>query len=149
MKKNPTEDPRRSRDGVLRQIVKLFMKSKFNAPADGQVQRLRRGRITRNPFLNFMRDVRKSIRGVSPLELSVKGAIIWRSMSQHEKEPYQQMARQARKIIRRPRIRRQESDDFERSERRAREYHTEAKRRGSRRRRKRRRRSRSRIHRRH
>ncbi|XP_030753114.1 protamine-like [Sitophilus oryzae] len=57
----------------------------------------RTGRITNNPFLNFLREMRKKTMGLSPTELSSKGAEIWRNMTKSEKEPYCLLARQARR----------------------------------------------------
>ncbi|KAL1496956.1 hypothetical protein ABEB36_007999 [Hypothenemus hampei] len=52
------------------------------------------GPITNNPFLNFLRDMRKNTHGLSPTQLSAKGGELWRNMSVTQKEPYCQMARQ-------------------------------------------------------
>lgn len=61
------------------------------------------GRVTRNPFLNFLRDMRKNVQGMSCKQLSLKAAEIWRNMSKIQKEPYRQMARKAAPIPRRRR----------------------------------------------
>ncbi|KAF7278609.1 hypothetical protein GWI33_008179 [Rhynchophorus ferrugineus] len=61
------------------------------------------GRITSNPFLNFLREMRKKTQGLTPMELSSKGAEIWRTMSKNEKEPYCALAKQ---VARRGRRRR-------------------------------------------
>lgn len=60
--------------------------------------RLRSGRITRNPFLNFLRDMRRTARGLSITEVASKGAELWRKMDEQQKQPYHQLARQARKM---------------------------------------------------
>lgn len=60
--------------------------------------RLRSGRITRNPFLNFLRDMRKNARGLSITQVASKGAELWRKMDEQQKQPYHQLARQARKM---------------------------------------------------
>lgn len=61
------------------------------------------GRVTRNPFLNFLRDMRKNVQGMSCKQLSSKAAEIWRNMSKIQKEPYRQMARKAAPMARRRR----------------------------------------------
>lgn len=61
----------------------------------------RSGRVTRNPFLNFLRDMRKNVQGMSCQQLTLKGAEIWRNMSKIQKEPYRQMARKAAPLARR------------------------------------------------
>ncbi|KAL1496955.1 hypothetical protein ABEB36_007998 [Hypothenemus hampei] len=69
----------------------------FAKPAtSNQFQVHKTGPITNNPFLNFLRDMRKntSTQGLNPMELSAKGGEIWRNMSVTQKEPYYQMARQ-------------------------------------------------------
>lgn len=65
--------------------------------------RLRSGRITRNPFLNFLRDMRRNARGLSVTEVASKGAELWRKMDEQQKQPYHQLARQARKMAGRTR----------------------------------------------
>lgn len=60
--------------------------------------RLRCGRITRNPFLNFLRDIRKNAKGLSITEVASKGAEIWRKMDDRQKQPYLQLAKEARKM---------------------------------------------------
>ncbi|CAH1130780.1 unnamed protein product [Ceutorhynchus assimilis] len=76
---------------------------------------IRIGRVTRNPFLNFLREVRKKCSGMGVLEISVKAGELWRKMSRNEKEPFLQMARQAprrrRRRRRRHRMHRYETDD--------------------------------------
>lgn len=55
------------------------------------------GRITRNPFLNFLRDFRRSNGGLKLTELTRRGAEIWRKMNDRQKSPYCHLARQAPK----------------------------------------------------
>ncbi|KAJ8941577.1 hypothetical protein NQ314_010351 [Rhamnusium bicolor] len=66
----------------------------------------RSGRVTRNPFLNFMRDFRKSNNGLKLTELTKRGAELWRKMNDRQKSPYCQLARQAPKRRSRRRRRR-------------------------------------------
>ncbi|KAF7278610.1 uncharacterized protein LOC143190993 [Rhynchophorus ferrugineus] len=61
------------------------------------------GRVTKNPFLNFLREMRKRTQGLTPIEITTKGAEIWRSMTKHEKEPYCALAKQAARRGRRRR----------------------------------------------
>lgn len=67
------------------------------------ILRVAPSKALRNPFLNFMRDFRKSNKQKLNLtEMTKRGAQIWRSMSQREKSPYLQLSRQApKKSIRR------------------------------------------------
>lgn len=60
--------------------------------------RLRSGRITKNPFLNFLRDMRRNARGLSVTEVASKGAELWRKMDEQQKQPYHQLAKQARRM---------------------------------------------------
>lgn len=55
------------------------------------------GRVTRNPFLNFMRDFRKTRCGLKLTELTRKGAEVWRKMNNRQRSPYCHLARQAPK----------------------------------------------------
>lgn len=62
------------------------------------------GPITRNPFLNFLRDMRKAARsGMTITELTARGGELWRKMSSKQKKPYCELARQAAKVKRRKR----------------------------------------------
>ncbi|ENN82475.1 hypothetical protein D910_09019 [Dendroctonus ponderosae] len=71
-----------------------------------RAQSMSAGRVTRNPFLNFLRDMRRNTQGMSPIEVTQRGAEIWRNMTRAQKEPYCQMARQAERRPRRNRRRR-------------------------------------------
>ncbi|KAJ8943237.1 hypothetical protein NQ318_009928 [Aromia moschata] len=77
----------------------------------------RSGRITRNPFLNFMRDFRKSNNGLKLTELTKRGAELWRKMNERQKSPYCQLAKQAPR-----RRRRRKSSKRRRRRRRAYSY---------------------------
>lgn len=75
-----------------------------NAKSDDaapRAQTMSAGRVTRNPFLNFLRDMRKNTQGMSPIQVTRRGAEIWRNMTRAQKEPYCQMARQAERRPRR------------------------------------------------
>lgn len=61
------------------------------------------GPITRNPFLNFLRDMRKAAHGMSITELASRGAELWRKMNAHQKKPYCELAKQAARTKRRRR----------------------------------------------
>ncbi|XP_050305129.1 protamine [Anthonomus grandis grandis] len=100
--------------GFHKQITEKMTKARSKSRADTRSESLpalkrdgksslgqRTGRITRNPFLNFLRDMRKNAQGMSPMELSMKGAEIWRGMTKSQKEPYCQLARQAARRRRR------------------------------------------------
>lgn len=55
-------------------------------------------RITRNPFLNYLRDFRKSNnQKLNMTELAKRAATRWRSMTQNEKSPYVQLSNQVPK----------------------------------------------------
>nr|CAH7760712.1 unnamed protein product [Callosobruchus chinensis] len=54
------------------------------------------GKISVNPFLNFVRDVRKISTGISVCKIVRKAARLWRRMNDEEKQPYKQMAKKAR-----------------------------------------------------
>lgn len=65
----------------------------------------RPGKITRNPFLNFLRAQRESSSAASILDISVEGASKWREMTPQQKCPYIAEAHHCprRKYKRRPR----------------------------------------------
>lgn len=50
------------------------------------------GIATRNPFLNYLRDYRRTHCGVSVINIAVEGANEWNQMSDDEKYPYIQLA---------------------------------------------------------
>lgn len=58
--------------------------------------RLRVGKITTNPFLNFLREMRKTSKNMSVTQVVSKGAELWRKMDPQQKQPYHQLAKQAR-----------------------------------------------------
>uniref|UniRef100_A0A8D8ACR7 (northern house mosquito) hypothetical protein n=1 Tax=Culex pipiens TaxID=7175 RepID=A0A8D8ACR7_CULPI len=55
------------------------------------------GRITRNPFFNYLGHFRANHRELSPVGVSVEGARAWRRMTFQEKEPFVRVARLARR----------------------------------------------------
>lgn len=55
----------------------------------------RPGPVTRNSFLNFLRDVRKKTRASFVTQISKRGAKVWRQMSEQEKSKYKAMANSA------------------------------------------------------
>ncbi|XP_045476217.1 protamine-like [Harmonia axyridis] len=55
------------------------------------------GATTRNPYLNFMREFRLKNKNLNVVEQVVKGAEMWRKMSESQKAPYVELARQARR----------------------------------------------------
>ncbi|XP_057669286.1 protamine-like [Diorhabda carinulata] len=55
----------------------------------------RKGKITRNPFLNFLREVRKNSHGMNVIDIVVKGANLWRKMDPKDKKVYQEQAKSA------------------------------------------------------
>ncbi|XP_050503934.1 protamine-like [Diabrotica virgifera virgifera] len=61
------------------------------------------GRITRNPFLNFLRIFRKNAEGMSVKDIAIKGGNLWRKMDQQQKKLYLDQAKLAPY---RPRVRR-------------------------------------------
>lgn len=65
-------------------------------------RRFKVGKITANPFFNFLRDIRKTATGKSLQELTAQGAALWRRMSHNEKQPYRNLAQQATRGRRRP-----------------------------------------------
>lgn len=58
-------------------------------------KKYRTGKVTNNPFLNFMREVRKSAKGKSIFELTSQSAALWRKMGPKERLPYENLAKQA------------------------------------------------------
>ncbi|KAK9887791.1 hypothetical protein WA026_000105 [Henosepilachna vigintioctopunctata] len=55
------------------------------------------GVVTNNPFLNFMREFRARNRNLEVKEQLIKGAEQWRKMNDAQKQPYVELARQARR----------------------------------------------------
>ncbi|VEN40649.1 unnamed protein product [Callosobruchus maculatus] len=56
------------------------------------------GPITVNPFLNFVRDVRKNAKGLSVCEIVSKAGRLWRRMNDEQKKPYYHLAKKAREL---------------------------------------------------
>ncbi|XP_017784726.1 PREDICTED: protamine-like [Nicrophorus vespilloides] len=52
----------------------------------------RSGKVTRNPFLNFLRQFRRQHCGWSVVKIAVEGARVWCKMGKHEKEKYRREA---------------------------------------------------------
>ncbi|KAF2901920.1 hypothetical protein ILUMI_04265 [Ignelater luminosus] len=63
-------------------------------------KRLRVGRITRNPFLNFLREFRMQNDGLGIIASAEAAGAIWRNMTQDKKEPYRKQAENAPKSSR-------------------------------------------------
>lgn len=62
------------------------------------------GKVYRNPFLNFLRDFRKSHKHkLDVMEITKRAAQLWRIMNERERSPYINMSRQAPKRRRRKR----------------------------------------------
>lgn len=59
--------------------------------------RVREGKVSRNPFINFLAEFRASRKGVKMAELSKQAGRVWRNMSMESKAPYLQMAQNAPK----------------------------------------------------
>ncbi|CAH1154214.1 unnamed protein product [Phaedon cochleariae] len=74
-------------------------KSQSNVSDTRNTNKYRTGRVTCNPFLNFMRDMRKNSRGMTITQMAVKGADIWKKMDFDAKQPYCLLAKQARSAI--------------------------------------------------
>lgn len=56
------------------------------------------GKVYRNPFLNFLKDFRKSHKNkLDAVEVTKRAAQLWRIMNEREKSPYINMAKQAPK----------------------------------------------------
>lgn len=56
------------------------------------------GKVYRNPFLNFLRDFRKSHKNkLDVVEITKRAAQLWRIMNERERSPYINMSRQAPK----------------------------------------------------
>lgn len=56
------------------------------------------GKVFRNPFLNFLKDFRKSHRNkLDAVEITKRAAQLWRIMNEREKSPYINMSKQAPK----------------------------------------------------
>ncbi|RZB39674.1 HMG box and/or DUF1074 domain containing protein [Asbolus verrucosus] len=72
--------------------------------------------IYRNPFLNFLQDFRKKNIGLTSQEVMQKAAEMWRKMSENEKAPYYEMAKNA------PKRKKRKSGRKRRRARRARSY---------------------------
>ncbi|GLV39484.1 hypothetical protein CBL_09629 [Carabus blaptoides fortunei] len=64
-----------------------------DSPKDGECcTKYRPGKITRNPFLNFLREYRKQCCSDSILQVAIDGAKEWNNMTAAEREPYIQQA---------------------------------------------------------
>lgn len=57
-------------------------------PCDPVSDDLTLGKITRNPFFNFLREVRKCHQNESAKEIAVRGAEQWKRMSEKSKAKY-------------------------------------------------------------
>ncbi|KAF7285475.1 hypothetical protein GWI33_010573 [Rhynchophorus ferrugineus] len=68
------------------------------------------GKITRNPFFNFLRDFRAANRGLSISEISQKGAEAWRNMKREDKIAYYKMAKEAPSPIKSIRLKKHKSN---------------------------------------
>ncbi|CAH1953880.1 unnamed protein product [Acanthoscelides obtectus] len=66
-------------------------------PNNRKCNQYKSGKVTINPFLNFVRDVRIKSEGLSVCEIARKAGRLWHRMSQEQKRPYYQMARKARR----------------------------------------------------
>lgn len=56
------------------------------------------GKVHRNPFLNFLRDFRKSHKNkIDVVEITKRAAQLWRIMNERERSPYINMSRLAPK----------------------------------------------------
>ncbi|KAJ8954266.1 hypothetical protein NQ314_007141 [Rhamnusium bicolor] len=54
------------------------------------------GKVSRNPFINFLKDYRKSNKhALNVVELTKRGAQLWRGMNDKEKSPYISLSKQA------------------------------------------------------
>lgn len=58
-------------------------------------RRYRVGKITRNPFLNFLRYYRRVNRGRPVRKIVKEGAQMWKAMTERERSPYKNMAKKA------------------------------------------------------
>ncbi|CAH1110931.1 unnamed protein product [Psylliodes chrysocephalus] len=74
--------------------------------SNNQPPKYKPGRVTRNPFLNFLRDVRRNAYGLTLYEIATKGADMWRKMDAKDKQPYCEQAKMAPYRRRRMRKRR-------------------------------------------
>ncbi|KAF2901921.1 hypothetical protein ILUMI_04266 [Ignelater luminosus] len=63
-------------------------------------KRFRVGKITRNPFFNFLREFRTLNNNLSVIAAAKAAGAIWRSMDQDQKEPYRKQAQNAPKFRR-------------------------------------------------
>jgi hypothetical protein len=57
------------------------------------------GKLTRNPFLNFLREIRPTLCGHSVVQVAIEGGKRWRNMTDSQKLAYYQ---DARKVPRKP-----------------------------------------------
>lgn len=60
-----------------------------------QMRRLTEGKISRNPFINFLAEFRRNEKGIKPNEVMIRGAQLWRQMSASDKCHYYRLAKQA------------------------------------------------------
>lgn len=74
------------------------------------------GRVTRNPFLNFMREFRTAYWGIPAAQVVTLGAKEWKGLSEGQKAKYVQMAKTVPKQAKRRR-RREKSRDTRRRRR--------------------------------
>ncbi|XP_023297758.2 protamine-like protein 99C [Lucilia cuprina] len=58
---------------------------------------MRPGPITKNGYLNFLREYRKACCGMSPQETIIRGAQQWNKLSEKEKEKYNRMSKPRRR----------------------------------------------------
>lgn len=57
--------------------------------------RAKLGKITRNPFLNFLRYFRKTSGGLPMAQVTKNAGKQWRTMTERDRSPYRNMARKA------------------------------------------------------
>jgi len=63
------------------------------------------GKITRNPFFNFLRYFRKASRGLPMAQVTKNAAKQWRTMTERDRSPYHNMARKAPPLRKKPKKR--------------------------------------------
>lgn len=93
----------RSRD-TRRRSKSLMDQDAASAPKRSKSSS-RAGRVTRNPFLNFLRDFRTSYWGVPATQVVTLGAKEWRCLSDGQRAKYVEQAKMAPKEVRRRRRR--------------------------------------------
>ncbi|GJQ73198.1 hypothetical protein Trydic_g13581 [Trypoxylus dichotomus] len=81
----PADDPE---DNQRRISKKYLARNKMTSRKGSPSKSHRPGRLTRNPFLNFLREYRRTHCNMSMIQIACEGAKEWRSMTDEQKQQY-------------------------------------------------------------